>query len=246
MRYYRNRNPCERTPAWVTSAVALGARVHESGEHGFHTVYLGEKWLTDADTSRGKLAYGDDFSGDAQELGEKSVADALKWLQGKKNPRGISVGTRVQLRPSARSLIGYQGLGASGEVVRVRSGTKDGLPKSVRFYEVRWPAGQVLTHRSDQVMPYRKPNPKRRRNPDLITWSGLNGTAPGGWRYRIEDKSRPGDPWFTVYLIPPAGSWAGGVVEPMASRSSLEAVKHYAERSAAEIAQRGNPSRRRR
>lgn len=92
----------------------------------------------------------------------------------------------------------------------------------------------------------RKPNPKRRRNPDLITWSGLNGSAPGGWRYRIEDKSRPGDPWFTVYLIPPPSSWAGGVVEPMASRSSLEAVKHYAERSAAEIAQRGNPSRRRR
>lgn len=85
---------------------------------------------------------------------------------------------------------------------------------------------------------------EKRKNPQHIEWSGMTGKDARGNVYKIQDKSRPGDPWFTIYLIPPAGSWAGGVVEPMASRDSVRGVKDYAEQTAARMGAQQNPRRR--
>lgn len=84
---------------------------------------------------------------------------------------------------------------------------------------------------------------ENRKNPQHIEWSGMTGKDARGNVYKIQDKSRPGDPWFTVYLIPSASSWAGGVVEPMASRDSVRGAKDYAEQTAAKMGAQQNPRR---
>lgn len=96
MRYRKNsaskyqKSPHSRgpVPRWVVEAVDGGAQVYESGEHGFWTVTRGCRWVTDADTSRGKLAHGDDWPDAENDLGEIPTRKAVAWLLGeKRNPK---------------------------------------------------------------------------------------------------------------------------------------------------------------
>lgn len=103
--------------------------------------------------------------------------------------------------------------------------------------------------RADALAAYEKSLGKTRKakrvraNPRLISWQkptasqkkwgiDLVGHA-NGYLYEIESERVRGTEYHEVYVIPPAGSFGGGVREKVCSRGTLALAKACAEQSAA-------------
>ena len=92
-----------------------------------------------------------------------------------------------------------------------------------------------------------RPSKAPRSNPRRIVWQpptasqkkrgiDLVGYDDAGYCYEVESESVRGAQWHDVYLLPPSGSFGGGVREKIGSRGTLALAKALAELSAARVA----------